>query len=165
MKKLDLKRQTVCFTGHREIKHKNCANILRGVVDNLVSSGFCYFGCGGARGFDSYAAQVVLDLKREKYPHIHLILVLPFDNQYEAESGWSRQEIEEYHYYKQQASKVVHIGDKYERGIYYKRNRHLVDFSSVCIAYQYKNTGGTAYTTDYANKKGVQVINILQGGK
>lgn len=157
---MNLKYQTVCFTGHREMKHNQCENILHTVVEDLIGKGFRFFGCGGARGFDSLAAKTVLTLK-EKYPHIHLILVLPFENQYAHEGGWSREEIDFYHYSKTMASNVMHLSSVYERGIYYKRNRYLVDFSSVCIAYQYKNTGGTAYTTNYAKKSGVQIINIL----
>ena len=42
----------------------------------LIENGYCYFGAGGALGFDTVAAQTVLHLK-EKYPHIKLILVLP----------------------------------------------------------------------------------------
>ena len=157
---MNLKSQTVCFTGHREIKHEKCEKILKIEVENLINKGFRFFGAGGARGFDSLAEKVVLELKEEKYKHIHLILVLPFENQYEHETGWSKEEIKFYHYAKTKASKVVHINPVYESGIYYKRNRHLVDNSSVCVAYQYKSTGGTAYTTNYANKKGVQIINI-----
>lgn len=158
---MNLRNHTVCFTGHREIRHEKCENILRETIENLINKGFRFFGAGGARGFDSLAEKVVLDLKREKYPQIHLILVLPFENQYEHEKGWSAAEIEFYHYAKAKASKVVHINPTYESGIYYKRNRHLVDHSSVCIAYQYKNTGGTAYTTNYANKKGLHILHLL----
>ncbi len=42
-----------------------------------------------------------------------------------------------------------------------ERNRHLVDCSSVCVCYMYKDTGGTAYTADYAYKKGIEVVNIF----
>ncbi len=65
-------------------------------LENHILQGLSYFGAGGARGFDSLAAEVVIELK-EKYPHIHLILVLPFYNQYEKEKGWSVEEIEQYH--------------------------------------------------------------------
>ena len=44
----------------------------------------------------------------------------------------------------------------------HKRNRHLVDNSSVCVSYMTKNTGGTAYTVGYAIKNHVQVINLAE---
>lgn len=155
---MNLKNQTVCFTGHREIKHEKCEKILIEIVEDLIIKGFRFFGAGGARGFDSLAEKVVLTLKETKYPHIHLILVFPFENQYLHETGWSKEEIDFYHYAKNKASKVVHLNPTYESGIYYKRNRHLVDNSSLCVAYQYKSTGGTAYTTNYAKNAGVQVL-------
>jgi len=152
---------TACFTGHREIKDALIFEKTYKVVEDLILKGYRFFGAGGARGFDTVAAEVVLELKK-KYNNIHLILVLPFDNQYTAEKGWSREEIEKYHYLKSKASKVVILENGYSRGVYYRRNEHLVNFSSVCIAYQYKNSGGTAYTTNYANKKGLQIINIAE---
>ena len=90
---MNLKNQTVCFTGHREIKHEKCEKILIEIVEDLIDKGYRFFGCGGARGFDSLAEKVILDLKRTKYPQIHLILVLPFDNQYTEEDGWNEEEI------------------------------------------------------------------------
>ena len=42
----------------------------------------------------------------------------------------------------------------------HKRNRYLVDNSSVCICYLTEATGGTAYTVDYAQTKNLTVINL-----
>ena len=57
-----------------------------------IEQGYRYFGTGGALGFDTLAAQTVLELKN-KYPEIKLILVLPCENQTQ---GWERADIEEY---------------------------------------------------------------------
>lgn len=79
--------KTCCFTGHREIsKHsiQKVAERLEIELVKLIGKGYCYFGCGGALGFDTIAAQTVLRL-REKYPHIKLILVLPCITQ---ANGW-----------------------------------------------------------------------------
>ena len=157
---MELKDRTVCFTGHRELKDRDCEQELYTVIEELVEKGFCFFGCGGARGFDSLAEKVILELKETKYPYIHLILVLPFHNQYEQETRWSGEEIDFYHYAKAKADKLVHLSPVYRRGIYYKRNRYLVDGSSVCVAYQYKNTGGTAYTVKYAQERGLDIVYI-----
>lgn len=153
------KTKTVCFTGHREIitNYNDLYDTLHKILEELIFKGFLYFGAGGARGFDSIAAKVVLHLK-EKHPQIHLILVLPFVNQYEHEKGWRKEDIEQYHTLKQKASKVVYLQDVYSQGCYYRRNRHLVDFSSVCVCYQNRYTGGTAYTVEYAKKKGLNII-------
>lgn len=157
-----MRNKTCCFTGHRDINDdiNTLTEKLSVVIEKSIKKGYLYFGAGGARGFDTLAGETVMKLK-EKYPHIHLILVLPFINQYEHESGWTDEEIEKYHYLKKHASKVVHLQVKYSTGCYYRRNRHLVDHSSLCIAYQYKNTGGTAYTVKYAKSNNVQVINCI----
>ena len=85
------REKTVCFTGHREIKENYNILFLKvySVVENLIKNGYLYFGSGGARGFDILASEVVLKLKK-KYPNIHLILVLPFINQYEKEKGGAK---------------------------------------------------------------------------
>lgn len=40
------------------------------------------------------------------------------------------------------------------------RERNLVKFSSTCIFYLMESVGGTVYTVDYAQKKGLNVINL-----
>lgn len=155
------KEKTACFTGHRELRepYEFVYNRTLKIVENLIQKGYKYFGAGGARGFDALAADVVLALKA-KYPHIHLILVLPFYKQYDHEKNWTAAEIAQHEKHKKMASKVVYTQEVYSSGCYYKRNRHLVAFSSVCISYQYKSTGGTAYTTKYAHDIGVKIIEI-----
>ena len=44
----------------------------------------------------------------------------------------------------------------------FKRNRHLVDNSSVCIYYLTKEDGGTAYTVNCARQKGLKVVNVAR---
>ena len=56
--------------------------------------------------------------------------------------------------------KVVYTSHDYFRGCMFKRNRHLVNGSSVCIAYLTQEKGGTAYTVNYARQNNVQVINL-----
>ena len=58
------------------------------------------------------------------------------------------------------SDKVVYTARQYTRGCMFKRNRHLVDNSSVCVCYLTKDSGGTAYTVDYAEKKGLEIINL-----
>lgn len=137
-------------------KRNNISERLKETLVELIENGYRYFGAGGALGFDTLAAQTILELK-EKYPQIRLILVLPCETQ---TRGWKEKDIEIYENIKRQADKVVYISKEYTRGCMHKRNRHLVDCSSVCIAYLTKSNGGTAYTVDYAIKHGLTVFNI-----
>ncbi len=159
-----MKEQTICFTGHREIREKKSVvrEKLQDMLEYYIQHGYTEFAAGGARGFDALAAETVLEL-RKKYPQIALILVLPFRNQYMEEKTWTEAEIRQYETIKLHASEIIYIGETYVRGCYYKRNRALVHMASICISYQYKNTGGTAYTVRYAEKEGkIPVINVIQ---
>ena len=55
---------------------------------------------------------------------------------------------------------MVYTSQEYTKGCMHKRNRHLVDHSSVCVCYLTKKDGGTAYTVDYAERQGLEVINL-----
>lgn len=68
--------------------------------------------------------------------------------------------MEEYERIKAQADKVVYTSQEYTRDCFHKRNRHLVDHSSVCVCYLTKTTGGTDYTVSYARLKGLEVLNV-----
>ena len=154
-----MKEKTCCFTGHRDIPSGANQRIFaktEKMIESLSKKGYLYFGAGGALGFDTIAAFAVLKLK-ERSPDIRLILVLPCIAQ---TRGWSREDVEIYEDIKKQADKVVYTSEEYTRGCMHKRNRHLVDNSSACIAYLTESKDGTAYTVDYANKHGLIVYNI-----
>lgn len=155
----NLKTKTCCFTGHRKIPPEQLDEIvlqLRNTVENLIEKGYAYFGTGGALGFDTVAAETVLSL-RVKYPDIKLILVLPCLS---LTYMWTKNDIRIYEKIKKQADKVVHISKEYTNDCMYRRNRHLINCSSVCVCYKTKETGGTAFTVNYAKEKGLQIINI-----
>ena len=155
---LDTNR-SVCFTGHREVSHPDIGARLDVLVTQLINKGYRYFKAGGALGFDTEAAQSVLRLQK-KYPHIKLILVLPYQSQ---SAKWTDEEKEVYENIKSRAEKVVYSSKGYKRGCFHIRNRMLVDESDVCVAYLVKCEGGAAYTVDYSHKKGLEVINIAKG--
>ena len=156
---LELMVQTCCFTGHRVIpsgEKETIRNLLETAIEKAIQDGYRFFRTGGALGFDTLAAQTVLELKQQ-YPHIRLILVLPCVDQ---TTGWKQDDIDEYERIRALADKVVYTSREYTSGCMHKRNRHLVDNSSLCICYLTKLSGGTAYTVRYAESKGVYVRNI-----
>ncbi len=150
---------TCCFTGHRSIPQEQIPILkeeLETLIRSLVKQGVIYYGAGGALGFDTVSAQVVLKLRRE-LPQIKLILVLPCPDQAQK---WSKQNQEIYENIKKQANRVVFTSQEYTRDCMFKRNRHLVDYSGTCICYLTKSNGGTAYTVNYARKQGLKIINL-----
>lgn len=155
-----MRDKTACFTGHRKIPTEQYAEINQRLINaiiGLIDEGYIYFGTGGALGFDTMAAQAVIALKMQ-YPYIRLILILPCISQADS---WSVHEREVYEAMKRQADKIVYISTEYTKGCMHKRNRHLVDSSSACICYLTKPGGGTAYTVEYARKRGLKIINII----
>ncbi|MCI8387265.1 MAG: DUF1273 domain-containing protein [Clostridiales bacterium] len=151
--------KTCCFTGHRGIPNKLKPIVTKELekeVTKLIHDGYLYFGTGGALGFDTLAAKTIIKL-RKKNPQIKLILVLPCKTQ---SMLWSIENKAIYEQIKLEADKIVYISENYTDDCMLERNRHLVNSSSVCIAYLTKSSGGTAYTVEYAKSCKCDVINI-----
>ena len=154
-----MKEKTCCFTGHRLIPRSEVPQIkkrLEQAIMDLINEGVIYFGAGGALGFDTLAAQTILDLK-EEYPQIKLILVLPCKEQ---TAKWKQRDIDMYEYIKSRCDKYVYTSEHYYDGCMQKRNRHLVDNSSFCICYLTHKRGGTYFTYNYAKDNNLTIINI-----
>ena len=154
-----MKEPICCFTGHRHIpadEYNALNQRLEDEIENLIHQGVRYFGAGGALGFDTLAALAVLRLK-PAYPHIRLILVLPCKDQ---TKGWDRADKKIYNQILRQADKVVYVSEQYTPGCMKTRNRHLVEYSSVCLCYLTNPKSGTAYTANYAKQNGLRVINL-----
>lgn len=151
--------RTCCLTGHRKIPPNQYDLIqlqLENTLVTLILKAYRYFGTGGALGFDTMAANMVLKL-RNVYPWIRLILVLPCRDQ---AIRWRSSDQQLYERIKQQADKVVYISDRYTPDCMFVRNRHLVDCSSVCVCYLTHSTGGSAYTVQYAQQKNLKIIRL-----
>ncbi len=156
-----MKNTSCCFTGHRAIQYNEFKQIkpkLKNVIVDLIENEYINFYTGGAIGFDTECAKLILELK-QTYAHIQLHLILPCKNQ---TCGWSVENIKVYEEIKQKSNSVTYTSDSYCFGCMYKRNRKLVDSSNICIAYLVENKGGTYYTVQYAQKQKVKVINIFQ---
>ncbi len=157
-----MKEFTCCFTGHREIAENEIKAIWEKTerkVLELFEKGVTVFEAGGALGYDTLAAEVVLSL-REKYPQIKLRLILPCKDQ---ARGWTTEDIIRYEGIKDMADEVIYTAETYYRGCMFVRNRRLVDDSAYCICFKKRASGGTAYTVDYALKKGLTVFNVVYG--
>lgn len=155
------KNSTCCFTGHRYIPANDIERITKITsvyIEKLTERGYTDFICGGALGFDILAEKCVLWTKR-KFPErtIRLHLFIPCRNQ---TRGWHEAQIREYNLIMQYADTVTYISENYFSGCMHKRNRAMVDESSVVISYCIKNTGGSAYTTKYALENGKKIVSV-----
>lgn len=150
-----------CFSGHRSIMDEDYINVLEGLFDGIremIKNGVRTFYAGGALGFDMLAETIVLKYKKE-FPDVKLILLLPCKTQ---TKGWTNGNIELYEKIKTASDEVIYVSEEYSQGCMHKRNRALVDMSDYIICYLIKDTGGTAYTVEYAKEKNLQIINLAE---
>ena len=155
-------KKIVCFTGHRTIPQTERAELkrrLRQETVRQIEGGATVFRAGGALGFDTMAAQTVLEL-RKKYPQIELELILPCPDQ---TAHWSAQDIRVYEEIREQADRVIYTSPFYFNGVLQLRNRKLVEGADVCVAYltdSLTHGGGTAYTILHALNAGAELVNL-----
>ncbi len=163
-----IKREKVaCFTGHRpnhlpflldesDRDFKKFKRILKKIIEGEIKNGISHFISGMAIGFDTLAAEIVLELKN-KYD-ITLECAIPCKNQ---DRLWNLSQKNKYESVLKKADKVTLVSDfNYFNGCMQIRNRYMIESSSVVIALfnnSYK-TGGTKSTVDYGIKKGLKII-------
>ena len=151
-----------CFTGHREIPADDVDGIrehLKREIEQLYTeNGVAVFYAGGATGFDALASEAVIE-RRVVHPDICLVIVMPHREQ---ARRWSAEEKAQHEHIKSSADKVICLAEHYYRGCMQRRNRNMVDHSSVCICYLTQDTGGTAYTVKYARKQGLSILNLSE---
>ena len=155
-----MRSKTCCFTGHRNVPKEYEQTIIKSVeckVRELVADGYLYFGVGGAIGFDTIVAKILFRLRESELPNIKVILVYPFD---EFTSYWDNIQQHTYNELLLHYDKIVCEAPSPSKDAYLARDRHLVDWSSYCVCCLTKNSGGTAYTVEYAKKQGLKVYNV-----
>ena len=156
----------VSFTGYRPEKlpffsedDPMCVDLKKRLskqIKMLIEDGADEFFSGMARGVDTWAAEAVLELKRE-YPHIKLTAVIPCPEQAD---GWSSEDQDRYHGIMEACDKKIVISPHYSRGCMQKRNRALVDICDILVTVFDGQSGGTKQTVDYAKSKGRKTITV-----
>ena len=148
------------FTGHRIIDARHISTLpqrLDELLERLISEGYTDFRGGGAMGFDTVAALKIIE-KKKKYGFIKLHLYLPCHDQ---ERGWRENAKRAYYFVLDHADSVRYASDQYTDGCMHKRNRDMVDGSDLCVAYCGSSRGGSAYTLAYAQRKGLDIVNLF----
>ena len=157
-----MRKDTCCFTGHRDIRKEDEGTIrekLRDQILRLMDSGVKTFLVGGAVGFDMMAAETLIDLREQEGKELRLVSVLPFP-QWRAKWGEAEKEREDR--ILEKSDEILFSTREYKREAYLDRDRRMVDASAVCIAYCTRKSGGTAYTVRYALRQEVPVINMAE---
>lgn len=161
----------VCaFTGHRPVKFAfgynedvpNCIAIksaLEYEIVNMIDNGVTVFISGMALGVDTWAAEIVLRLKEDKYPALKLYCAIPCKGQ---ENKWSAAAQKRYKSILQRAYRVSVLSQSYTRDCMFKRDKWMVDHAQYLIAVlkDGEESSGTGLTVKYAKEKERDIIRI-----
>ena len=131
--------------------------VLASQISALAEQGVTDFLSGMAQGVDLWCAQIVLDLRKTN-PALKLHAILPCEGQ---ERKWTASAQEHYRSILAQANEVIYVGQEYSRNCMLKRNRYLVDHSSILLAvYNGTYQSGTGMTVRYAQRLKREIIII-----
>ena len=144
---------TCALTGHRDLPENFDKNALYDKLEEILKKGCDCFLCGMAQGFDMEALECLIALKR-KY-RFTIEACIPYVGQ---ENHYPFAEKERYHALLAWCDRQTPMSEKYFDGCFLARDRYMVDCADVIVAYCRRDTGGTAYTVNYAMKKGKIVV-------
>ncbi len=161
--------KSCCFTGYRpekfDFKFNNDDPDYRRFTERLISAltrriegGCTVFYTGMAKGFDIIAAEYIELIKRRN-KNLKLIAVIPYKGQ---EKGWSEDWKKRYYELLDGCDEVVTLNEAYEKWVFDRRNRYMVDRCRYVITYFDGKPGGTGNTVKYALRNCREVINIFE---
>lgn len=164
---MDEREQTCCFTGPRpqhlpwgtNEEDPRCVELkfqLRCSLEGLIHEGWRHFIGGMAIGCDMYFAEAVLDLKRA-YPDITLEAAIPCGTQ---PDRWSLELRQRYNRLLDRCDSVTVLQIAYTPDCMLRRNRYMVDRSSLLLACHNGRPGGSMNTLLYAMEQGVRTIQL-----
>ncbi len=151
--------KTCAFTGHRDIPASHIEQLtlqLDAAITAFYGLGCRAFYSGGARGFDTLAAERVLAFGK-KHEGVALHLILPCRDQMR---GWRQTDIARAKAVLSAATDVRYLQDRYTPDVMAARNRALIAEAEGCIAYVSRPKSGSGQTLRLAEKKGIPVINL-----
>ena len=161
------REQTCCFTGHRPAglpwgsreSDPRCLALRQELADRLegiYEAGYRHFLCGMALGCDMFFAEAVLAL-RQLHPDVCLEAAIPCGDQ---PDKWPVEQRRRYNRLLDQCDKVTVLQIAYSPGCMMRRNRYMVDRSSLLLACFNGRPSGTMNTIVYAQRENVQVVLI-----
>ena len=145
------------FAGHSNVYGGKASEKLDDVIEELLeNTDEAIFYVGGRGEFDGMAARAVRGAKnRHKDKKIQLLLVEPY---------MSQQLNIDKHYFTTEFDGIVipeELAGVHPKAAIKKRNRLMVDWSDVLIAYVYREYGGAYEMLNYAKRQGdIRIINL-----
>ena len=163
MERMD-KETTCCFTGHRPNKlpwredesDPRCLELkaaIAGALEEAYNRGYRHFICGMAQGCDFYFCEAAQTL-RDSRPGVTVEAAIPCEEQ---AARWSEADRERYFTLVGHCDYETMVQHHYDRSCMLRRNRYMVEHSTLLIAAFDGTLGGTMYTETYAKKKGIEI--------
>ena len=162
-----MQKITCSFIGHRaqnlpfgfneddprclELKKK-----LQSIIENLYETGVRHFITGMATGVDMYAAEIVIELKKE-HPDIILESAIPYETQ---AIYWSVAMRERYYNIAAKCDIETMLQHRYTADCIRKRNIFMVNHSDYVVAVLDGRRNIISNTVEYAKTVGKGVICI-----
>lgn len=160
---------TCCFTGHRpsglscgyDETAPECLRIKKELqleINKMITNhNVRHFMTGMALGVDTWAAEIVLEAKKN-YPGVTLTAAVPCPEQ---PIRWRKESIDRYNNILSLCDKVNMISEKITPYCMIKRNHYMVDNSQYVLAvWNGSFSCGTGKTVEYAQKKGKNIVII-----
>lgn len=159
--------QAICFTGHRPARLGGYApnpiqnwvkQSLNDVIQKPINKEINWFVSGGALGVDLWAAEIVIEIKKQGKP-VNFCIAKPFPSQ---ASRWKEEAKAAYNNIIRKSDKIIEVsGGGFAAWKMHKRNRWMVDHSKYVIAvWDQVKKGGTWNCLEYALKKEKRVFAI-----
>lgn len=108
-----------------ELKEKLRKEIEKQIIKNKVH----HFISGMGLGFDSIAAEIVIDLK-STYPYITLEAAIPYEEQ---AVNWKEKDRNKYFTIIEQCDKETFVSKRYTADCIHRENQYMVDNSDTII--------------------------------
>lgn len=161
------KQKSCSFTGHRVWKlpwredeaDPRCIDLKNRIFDavsSVYSSGITHFICGMATGCDMYFCEAVFEL-RTAHPEVTVEAAIPCEEQ---SKSWNAESRQRYERLVSECDYQTIIQKSYTPDCMLRRNRYMVDSSSVLIAAWSGRQGGTMSTVLYAIRNGLEIIEL-----
>ena len=158
---------TCCFTGHRPGKlpwgedewDDRCVALkdrLTREVERAYDQGMRHFLCGMAQGADLYFCEAVLAFRRV-HPEVRIEAAIPCPGQ---ASRWPAPQRERWTRLVAQCDLETLVQPDYTPSCMARRNRYMVERSSMIIAVYDGMPGGTRQTLAYALREGLRLVQI-----
>ena len=146
---MDNKENTCCFFGHREVTH-NIRPKLTAIIEKLITEDdVTEFYVGNQGQFDNMVYFVLNELKA-KYPQIRYTVVLAYMPDEHIKDVYGNDTLF--------PDGLETVPRKYAIS---KRNAWLIQHSGFAVCYVHKITGGAVKFREKAEKRRLQIIDVL----